>query len=73
MSDQPDGAPLKKSFCNRFALGVMANGANSAVTHDVDFRLGFRLRLFSRNRRAAGFAGGKQIALRFAGFALAAA
>src|ERR1700677_2866179 len=49
MSDELHIAPLKEGFLDGFALGMAADGAAALVTGEVNFRLGFRMRLLSRD------------------------
>src|ERR1700678_1421003 len=49
MSDELHIAPLKEGFLDGFAFGMAADGAAAFVTGEVNFGLGFRLRLFSRH------------------------
>ena len=52
--DDPDVAPLEEGFFDGVTVGVVADGAESLVAREVNFILGFGLRLWSRSGGADG-------------------
>src|ERR1700677_483162 len=73
MSDELHIAPLKEGFLDWFAFVMGADGAAAFVTGEVNFGLGFRLRLLSRDGGTDDGTGRDSIGFTFCRFGFGAA